>query len=91
MSNANFKYIGKHRRAVEHRRFVVGEGNFAADIHLRGMLHVAILASPYAHAKIKSIDVSAALAMPGVHTVITGADLFSDTDPVLPGVDAPLV
>lgn len=91
MSNANFKYIGKHRRAVEHRRFVVGEGNFAADIHLRGMLHVAILASPYAHAKIKSIDVSAALAMPGVHTVITGADLFSDTDPILPGVDAPLV
>ena len=55
------------------------------------MLHVAILASPYAHAKIKSIDVSAALAMPGVHTVITGADLFSDTDPILPGVDAPLV
>ena len=91
MSNANFKYIGKHRRAVEHRRFVVGEGNFAADIHLRGMLHVAILASPYAHAKIKSIDVSAALAMPGVDTVITGADLFSDTDPILPGVDAPLV
>jgi 2-furoyl-CoA dehydrogenase large subunit len=91
MSNANFKYIGKHRRAVEHRRFVVGEGNFAADIHLRGMLHVAILASPYAHAKIKSIDVSAALAMPGVHTVITGADLFVDTDPILPGVDAPLV
>jgi 2-furoyl-CoA dehydrogenase large subunit len=91
MSNANFKYIGKHRRAVEHRRFVVGEGNFAADIHLRGMLHVAILASPYAHAKIKSIDGSAALAMPGVHTVITGADLFSDTDPILPGVDAPLV
>jgi len=91
MSNTNFKYIGKHRRAVEHRRFVLGEGNYAADIHLRGMLHVAILASPYAHAKIKSIDVSAALAMPGVHTVITGTDLFADTDPILPGVDAPLV
>ena len=93
MTNANvkFKYIGKHRRAVEHRRFVVGEGNFAADIHLRGMLHVAIVASPYAHARIKSIDAIAALNMPGVHAVVTGKDLFTDTDPILPGVDAPQV
>ena len=90
-SGQNFKYIGKHRRAVEHRRFVVGEGNYAADIHLRGMLHVAIIASPYAHAKILSIDTSAALAMPGVHAVISGKELFDQTDPVLPGVDAPAV
>ena len=86
-----YKYIGKHRRAVEHKRFVIGEGNYAADIHLRGMLHMAIVASPYAHAKIISIDASLALSMSGVHTVITGADLYADTDPLLPGVDAPLV
>ena len=88
---AQFKYIGKHRRAVEHRRFVIGEGNYAADIHLRGMLHVAIVACPYAHAKLKSIDASAALSMPGVHTVVTGQDLFADTEPMLPGVGAPLL
>ena len=86
-----FKYIGKHRRAVEHRRFVVGEGNFAADIHLRGMLHVAIVACPYAHAKIQSIDATAALSMPGVHTVVTGKDLLADTDPIMLGVEVPLL
>ena len=91
MGDTQFKYIGKERRAVEHRRFVIGKGKYAADIHLQNMLHVAIVASPYAHAKIKSIDASAALSLSGVHAVVTGADFFSDTDPMLPGVDAPLV
>ncbi len=91
MADKQFKYIGKPRRAVEHRRFVVGQGRYAADVHLRDMLHVAIVASPYAHAKIKSIDASAALSLPGVHAVVTGAELLANTDPMLPGVDAPLV
>ncbi len=91
MADKQFKYIGKPRRAVEHRRFVVGQGRYAADVHLRDMLHVAIVASPYAHAKIKSIDASAALSLPGVHAVVTGAELLTNTDPMLPGVDAPLV
>jgi CO/xanthine dehydrogenase Mo-binding subunit len=51
-----FRYIGQHRRAVEHRRFVTGQGHFAADVQLPGMLHVAIVASPYAHAKILSVN-----------------------------------
>jgi 2-furoyl-CoA dehydrogenase large subunit len=91
MTDKKFKYIGKRRRAVEHKRFVIGKGRYAADIHLRDMLHVAIVASPYAHAKIKSIDATAALNLPGVHSIVTGKDLFADTDPILPGVDAPLV
>jgi 2-furoyl-CoA dehydrogenase large subunit len=86
-----FRYIGQHRRAVEHRRFVAGQGNFAADVRLPGMLHVAIVASPYAHAKIVSVDGSAALAMPGVHAVVTGDELCAGTDAMLPGVDAPQV
>lgn len=86
-----FRYIGKHRRAVEHRRFVVGKGRYAADIQLPGMLHVAIVASPHAHARIVSIDAAEALAMPGVHAVLTGRELAAATDPVLPGVDAPEV
>jgi 2-furoyl-CoA dehydrogenase large subunit len=86
-----FKFVGKHRRAVEHRRFVVGQGHYGADIQLPGLLHVAIVASPYASARIVSIDGSAALAMPGVHAVLTGDELNADIDPMLPGVDAPSV
>ena len=87
----NFRFIGKHRRAVEHKRFVLGQGRFAADIQKVGMLHVALVASPYASAKILSIDASTALAMPGVHAVLTGEELRQNTEPMLPGVDAPQV
>ncbi|HVP71141.1 MAG TPA: molybdopterin cofactor-binding domain-containing protein, partial [Gemmatimonadaceae bacterium] len=86
-----YRFIGRRRRAVEHRRFVVGEGRYAADIRLPGLLHVAIVASPHASARIVSIDASAALALPGVHAVLTGDDLVPRIDPVLPGVDAPKV
>lgn len=86
-----FRYIGRHRRAVEHRRFVTGQGRYAADIQLPGLLHVAIVASPYAHARIVSIDGSQALAMHGVHAVLTGAELARETEAMLPGVDAPKV
>lgn len=89
--DVKFRYIGKHRRAVEHRRFVTGQGHYAADVALPGLLHVAIVASPYAHAAIRSIDGSAALAMPGVHAVLTGEELCAHTDAMLPGVDAPQV
>ena len=86
-----FKYIGKHRRAVEHKRFVRGQGRYAADIQLPGQLHVAIVASPYASARIVRIDTEAALQMPGVHAVVTGEELQAHTEPMLPGVDAPKV
>ncbi len=87
----NFKYIGKHRRAVEHKRFVLGQGRFAADIAPAGLLHVAIVASPYASARITAIDTAAALALPGVHAALTGAELNAHIEPMLPGVDAPAV
>ena len=50
-------------------------GNFVDDVQLKGMLHLAILRSPMAHARIVSIDKSAAEAHPKVVAVITGADL----------------
>ena len=56
-------------------RFVRGHGNYVDDVVLPGMLHGAILRSPYAHAKINSIDTSAAEAHPKVRAVITGATL----------------
>jgi aerobic carbon-monoxide dehydrogenase large subunit len=59
----------------EDARFLRGKGNYIDDIQLPGMLHGAILRSPYAHARINSIDTSAAEAHPKVKAVITGAVL----------------
>ncbi|MET7419355.1 aerobic carbon-monoxide dehydrogenase large subunit [Dactylosporangium sp. NPDC005555] len=62
-----------HRK--EDARFVRGKGTYVDDVNLPGMLHGSFLRSPYAHAKIVSIDTSAAEALPGVKAVITGAVL----------------
>lgn len=69
----------------EDQRFVRGEGNYVDDVNLPGMLHSAILRSPHAHAKILSIDTSAAEALPGVHAVITGKTLEGLPRPELLG------
>jgi len=59
----------------EDARFTRGKGNYIDDVQLTGMLHGAILRSPFAHAKIVSIDTKAAEAHPKVKAVITGAVL----------------
>lgn len=59
----------------EDARFLRGQGNYVDDVRLPGMLESAILRSPYAHARIRSIDTTAAAALPGVHAVITGETL----------------
>ncbi|TWP33684.1 aerobic carbon-monoxide dehydrogenase large subunit [Leekyejoonella antrihumi] len=59
----------------EDPRFVRGQGKYVDDVVLPGMLHLAILRSPVAHARILSIDTSAAEAHPKVKAVVTGADL----------------
>ena len=59
---------------------VTGRANFGADLNLPGMLHAKVVRSPHAHARIKSIDVSGALAMDGVLAAITGADLPGNDD-----------
>jgi carbon-monoxide dehydrogenase large subunit len=59
----------------EDARFIRGLGTYVDDISLPGMLHGAILRSPYAHAVIRSVDVAAALAHPMVEAVLTGEDL----------------
>jgi carbon-monoxide dehydrogenase large subunit len=61
----------------EDPRFITGEGNYLDDIKLPGMTYAAVLRSPYAHAKIESIDTTAAKAMPGVVAVWTGKDTAS--------------
>jgi aerobic carbon-monoxide dehydrogenase large subunit len=66
--------FGRLRRK-EDPRFIRGQGRFVDDVQLPGMLHGAVLRSPVAHARIVSIDASAALQHPKVHAVITGWDL----------------
>ena len=64
--------IGESIKRKEDARFLRGKGNYLDDMELPGMLHMAILRSPHAHAKIKSINTAAAGAMPGVVAVVTG-------------------
>ncbi|MGH3849713.1 MAG: xanthine dehydrogenase family protein molybdopterin-binding subunit, partial [Pseudonocardiaceae bacterium] len=64
--------MGASRRRVEDDRFLRGKGNYVDDFKLPGMLHMEILRSPLAHARIKSIDTSKAWQIPGVHMVLTG-------------------
>src|SRR5207245_5661100 len=64
--------IGESIKRKEDGRFIRGKGNYLDDIELPGMLHMAILRSPHAHARVKSVDTAAASAMPGVIAVVTG-------------------
>src|SRR5512141_437558 len=87
--------MGHSMKRKEDPRFLRGKGNYVDDIQLPGMLHLDIVRSPYAHAKIVKIDSSKALQVPGVLAVITGETLkqynlhwmptlMSDTQMVLP-------
>ncbi len=89
--DGDFKYVGQKRRVKEDRRFITGRGRYAADLRLPGMLHVAMVPSPYACAEIKGVDASAALAVPGVRYVLTGDELFEHINPLLSGLDLPHV
>ncbi|HKN89842.1 MAG TPA: aerobic carbon-monoxide dehydrogenase large subunit [Acidimicrobiia bacterium] len=64
--------VGARVKRVEDDRFIRGKGNYTDDFKLPGMLHMEILRSPHAHARIVSIDTTKAWAIPGVHLVLTG-------------------
>jgi aerobic carbon-monoxide dehydrogenase large subunit len=68
-------YIGRRMRRVEDERLITGRGRFAGDVKLDRLVHVAFSRSTLPHARINSIDTSAAAAMPGVVAVWTAADL----------------
>src|SRR5205814_9558486 len=86
-----FRFGSTHRRVREDRRFVAGHGRFVADVAPEGLLHVAILPAQHPAARIVSIDATAALAMPGVRYVLSGDELAAATDPLMNGLDTPLV
>src|SRR5215467_4075856 len=94
-TNATICGMGHSMKRKEDPRFIRGRGNYVDDIQLPGMLHMDIVRSPFAHAKIKSINADKALKVPGVLAVITGETLakynlhwmptlMSDTQMVLP-------
>ncbi len=70
--------IGAAVRRKEDLRFITGKGQYVDDINRPGQLYAYILRSPFAHARINGIDASAALAVPGVVAVLTGADMAAD-------------
>ena len=85
-------HVGRSLRRKEDPRLITGRGVFVDDMTLPGTLHAAIVRSPEAHARIVSIDTSAAKAMPGVDSVFTGEDMADLAAPcpmvwVPPGVD----
>jgi aerobic carbon-monoxide dehydrogenase large subunit len=72
MATTEVRGIGHSVKRKEDDRFIRGRGNYVDDVNLPGMLHMAILRSPFAHARINSIDASRAEALPGVVAVVTG-------------------
>ncbi|NOT32698.1 MAG: molybdopterin-dependent oxidoreductase [Candidatus Eisenbacteria bacterium] len=74
-NDSNFRMIGRRNRKIEGLAKVTGRAVYADDLTLPRMLHAKLLRSIHPHARIRSIDASKALAMPGVHAVITGRDL----------------
>ena len=68
-------YLGQSLKRAEDPRLITGQGSFVDDINLPGMLHVAVLRSPHAHARIKSVDTAAARSSPGVVLVLTAEDI----------------
>ena len=70
--------LGKARLRKEDARLITGQTNWTDNITLPGLVYVAFLRSPHAHARITSVDVSAARAAPGVLAAFSGADFAAE-------------
>ncbi|MGD9763960.1 MAG: xanthine dehydrogenase family protein molybdopterin-binding subunit [Candidatus Binatia bacterium] len=81
------KYIGAGIPALPNRQLAAGKGTFVSDVQLDGMLHMAVLRSPYAHARIRGINTKPAEAVPGVVYVITGQEVKANMNPILEAYD----
>ncbi len=83
------RYIGQRIRRTEDPQLLTGQALFVDDVEMPGMLHAAFLRSDYAHARLLSIDASAAREMPGVVAVYTAEDMGDDWRPSPPNVSPP--
>ena len=84
MTEAPEKYVGGGVPRKEDPALVTGKANWTDNIKLPGMLHMAVLRSPFAHARITNLDVSGALEQPGVVAAFTGEDLADDWEAAMP-------
>lgn len=75
VDSVSTRYAGRRVPRVEDARLLTGHGSFVDDITRPGMLHACFVRSPFARATLNGIDASAALALPGVHAVLTAADI----------------
>ncbi|MEK7861891.1 MAG: xanthine dehydrogenase family protein molybdopterin-binding subunit, partial [Chloroflexota bacterium] len=82
MPKPRFRHIGRALPRKEDLRFLTGHGRYVDDLEIPGALHACFVRSPHAHARIVRIDAAAALALPGVAAVLTGADLAQWTTPL---------
>ncbi len=78
----SYKYVGKPTPRKEDPKLLTGRAGYIGDVVVPGMLHAAVLRSPHAHARIRSIDASAARALPGVVCVLTGAEALEHIGPM---------
>jgi carbon-monoxide dehydrogenase large subunit len=81
---ANGHILGTRLRRKEDPSLLTGEARFVDDLVAPGALHVAMVRSPMAHARIRSVDLAPALEMPGVVAAFTGADLASEWAAAMP-------
>ena len=79
--SAQQKWVGQALERTEDRRLITRGGQFIDDLTLPGVAHAAYVRSPHARAKIRRIDVSRALAHPGVYAAITGDEVAQLTRP----------
>jgi len=75
-------WVGQSLKRREDPELLTGKARYIADLTRPGMLHAAFLRSPHAHARIRAIDADAARRLPGVHAVLTGADLPPELGPM---------
>jgi aerobic carbon-monoxide dehydrogenase large subunit len=81
------KYIGQPHAGLTNAELVAGRGTFVDDIQLPGMLYCAVVRSPHAHARIRSIDSTDAESIAGVVAVITGAEISEVMNPITEAYD----
>ena len=90
MNDSGTSYVGRSLLRREDQRLLTGQGQFVADLVLPRMLHAVFVRSQVAHARIRSVDVSKAAAMPGVVLALAGAELLKLAPPV-PGAQTKCV
>src|ERR1700747_2470671 len=89
MSDSGTSYVGRSLLRREDQRLLTGQGQFVADLVLPRMLHAVFVRSQVAHARMRSVNLSKAAAMPGVMLALAGAELLKLAPPV-PGAQLSL-